>query len=396
MRRTTLSRLSLPVATALGLTGLAASGTFGIATAGAATTQYVAMGDSFAAGEGGPTSLAGFDVASGSCHRTALAWPRVFAATRGLSLETTNGGHTSTIAGHIACGGANTTSITTTATNGEPAQLAQLRSMTPKPTLVTLTIGANDARLGSVMKACRTGQQCAETLSAARTLTRNVLPSRFARVFAQVKSATKARLIVVGYPQIYAAPSPAALAECSDLTSERLAELRAHLVDLDKALAAGAKAAQVEYVSMLTALSGHELCTSSEQVNPIAVTGSSLAAESGHPTAAGYTAMATRMSSYLTRYAIAPNIAPKAAFTFKRKAGTTNRVVLDASASADLDGSIATYTWTSGTTTLGTGKTLTITVRSGTTKRVTLTVKDNRGAKVSVTRIVSPSSTTAR
>lgn len=395
MRRTTFTRLSLPVATALGLTGFAAGGTLGAATAGAATTQYVAMGDSFAAGEGGPTSLAGFDVVSGSCHRAGAAWPRVFAAARGLSLETTNGGHTSTIAGHIACSGANTASITTTATNGEPAQLTQLRSMTPKPSLVTLTIGANDARLGTVMKACRTDQQCATTLSSARTLTRTVLPGRLERVFTQVRSATKARVIVVGYPQIYAAPTPAALAECSDMTVERLSELRAHIVDLDKALAAAAKKAHLEYVSMLTVLAGHELCTTTEQVNPISLNGSDLTAESGHPTAAGYTAMAARMSSYLTRYAVAPNIAPKAAFTFKRKAGTTNRVVLDASASADVDGAIVTYTWTSGTTTLGTGKVLTITVRSGSTKPVTLTVKDNRGARAGVTRTVSPSSTTA-
>lgn len=394
MRRT-LPHLSLPLTAVLGLAGLA-TGTVTATTAGAATTQYVAMGDAYAGGEGAPADLSGFDVDSGSCHRTALAWPRLLASAKGFSLETTKSGHTTTFAGHIACTDAATDGLTTTTTQGEPAQLTQIASMSPKPQLVTVMVGAADARLRSVLWACRTETACLEAISAARTVTRTKLPARFARTFAQVKTSTKARVIVVGYPQFYASPSTAALSECPGITLNQLAELRAYGADLEAALTAGAKAAGVEFVSTLDVTQGRELCTANPLLNDVVQDGATVTAQSGRPTALGQSALATRVSSYLTRYPKAPNKAPTASFTFQRKAGTSNRVILNASASRDPDGSITSYTWVANGKVIGTGKVLTITVQRGRTQRVYLTVKDNRGATATVQRLVSPASAAVR
>lgn len=362
----------------------------------AAANDYVAMGDSFAGGEGVPATVQEFDADSGSCHRAAGAWPRVLAAAKGLSLEATNAGHTAQTAGHIACTGASATTLLVGGNFGETAQLTQLKRLTPRPGLVTITVGASDARLFSVLLDCRTGIGCDTTISQARTTVRTKLTNRLANVFTQVRAASSARLIVVGYPQLYADPSTDAVGHCPGLTLGRLTELKAYFKDLDTATATAAKAAGAEYVSTLKVLAGHELCSTTPWVNDVTVSANALTAPSGHPTALGHAAIATRVKNYLTANPAAPNLAPKAAFTYKRKAGTTSRVVLDAGAAKDVDGRITTYVWKSGNTVLARGKVATITVARGTTLKVTLTVTDNRGAKVSLTRIVSASSTTPR
>ncbi len=393
MRRTSLPRLSLPIAAVLGLAGVA-SGTVAATSAGAATasTKYAALGDQFAGGEGAPELLTGFDESSGACHRTALAWPRLLAGAKGLSLDATVSGATSSVAGHLAC-----TDVTTaTLVGGPTSQLSRVSTMSPRPTLVTLTVGANDARMRALTLSCKTGVSCDADVSSARTLVRGKLPNRLAGVFAQVKAATKARLIVVGYPQLYAPPSTNALGQCVGMTSHQLTELQAYARDLDATMAAAAKAAGAEYVSMLDAFQGRELCTTSPLVNPVVVTDGALAPRSGYPTELGQQVMATRVAAYLTRYPAAPNLAPVPWFTYKRQAGSTSRVVLNAAASKDPDGTVTRYAWTVNGKIVATTKATTITVPRGKTQRVKLTVTDNRGAKASTTRTVSPTSTSPR
>jgi len=384
---------AVPALASLSLAGLAAVTT---PAAVAAPIQYVALGDSFAGGEGVPADLSGFDAGSGECHRAAGAWPRLLATAKGLSLEATNGLHTTQTAGHVACTAASATSLLVGGNSGEPAQVAQLRTISPRPGLVTLTIGATDARIRSVMLACRTDVTCSTTISQARTLVRGILVGRLARTFAQVKAASSARLIVVGYPQLYAVPNAGVLAQCPGADLGHFAELRAYGKDLDTTMALAARAAGVEYVSTLDVLAGHELCTPDPMVNGVEVSSGELTAASGHPTASGHQAIAQRVASWLTRYPAAPNLAPKPAFTYKRKNGTASKVVLDASGSRDPDGRIIAYVWRAGGTVIARGKIATITVARRTTVKVTLTVTDNRGAKVSLARTVSGASTTAR
>src|SRR5690606_24965600 len=81
-----------------------------------------------------------------------------------------------------------------------------------------------------------------------------------------------------------------------------------------------------------------------------------------------------------------PNAAPTASFT----TDVTNLgVAVDASASSDPDGTIASYAWAFGDGETGTGRTTTHTYAAAGTYTITLTVTDDRGATAQTTRNVT-------
>ena len=82
----------------------------------------------------------------------------------------------------------------------------------------------------------------------------------------------------------------------------------------------------------------------------------------------------------------APNVAPTAAFT---SSVSDLALTVDASGSADSDGTIAAYKWTWGDTTTSTGRTATHTYPTAGTYQVALTVTDNNGATTTVTKTVT-------
>jgi endonuclease/exonuclease/phosphatase family metal-dependent hydrolase len=85
------------------------------------------------------------------------------------------------------------------------------------------------------------------------------------------------------------------------------------------------------------------------------------------------------------------NRSPLASFTYNRRAGAGNIVYLDGGTSADPDGSISSWTWSRGHTTLATGRTATVSLGKAPSVDVTLTVRDNGGLTGSVTRtLVTP------
>src|SRR4051812_14937031 len=108
------------------------------------TLHYVALGDSYASGEGDPPFDPGTDIPKGTerdmCHRSADAYPRR------LKLDA------SVILIHRACSGAVTANVTSTAQYlREPPQLQWLDDKTD---LVTLTIAGNDAGFATTLVNC--------------------------------------------------------------------------------------------------------------------------------------------------------------------------------------------------------------------------------------------------
>jgi PKD repeat protein len=84
--------------------------------------------------------------------------------------------------------------------------------------------------------------------------------------------------------------------------------------------------------------------------------------------------------------AAAPNLAPTARFA---SSSTGLAATVDATSSKDADGTIATYAWTFGDGSTGTGATATRTYAAAGTYLATLTVTDNKGATSTATRMVS-------
>src|SRR5437879_4006496 len=121
---TALLALALALVAALVFTG----------PAQAAGPAYVALGDSYSAGNGAGNYIS----SSGDCHRSNSAYPALWASAHSPSSFT-----------FAACSGAVTTDVTN----------SQLGSLSSSTGLVTLTIGGNDSGFSDVMTTCVTSTE---------------------------------------------------------------------------------------------------------------------------------------------------------------------------------------------------------------------------------------------
>src|SRR5436190_8715465 len=121
-------RSLLRLSTALGAVVLASLGVTGLAQA--AGTVYAAVGDSYSSGVG-----AGSYGSSGSCYRSSKAYAQLW----------TNA-HAGTSLSFLACSGARTGDV-----------INQANSIPAGTTLVTVTVGGNDAGFTDVITTCTLG-----------------------------------------------------------------------------------------------------------------------------------------------------------------------------------------------------------------------------------------------
>jgi lysophospholipase L1-like esterase len=247
----------------------------------------VALGDSYSAGEGnGP-----YDADAPGCDRGAGAWPRL--------LGHRTAGSTVTI---LACSGARTSAFGQSY-RGQPAQLAALRSLVAsgaKPSVVTITIGGNDAGFGSTLLSCVVFK-CfwSGNDSAAVRYAEDTLPGLLTSVYSQVKAAVpNARVIVVGYPDLI--PSWGETNGCSWLNASNRSQLSSLNSDVNRAAQRSARSAGVDFVSLDQVFRGHELCTSDSWLYPVGLGGAGLDA-SAHPNSLGQQAIADAVYSYLSQ-----------------------------------------------------------------------------------------------
>jgi lysophospholipase L1-like esterase len=258
----------------VGMAALAAAGTF-VAMAisagpAAATSQYAALGDSYASGVGTRTYYS----SSGSCYRSPYAYP-VLDAARVSATLTFN-----------ACSGAKAADV----------QNKQLTGLTGSTRWVTVQVGGNDANFSSVITTCAEPWwlgNCDNAVANAQNIIRNTLPGRLDALYSAIRShATTARATVVGYPRLFNG------VDCNAGTwfsphEESILNQTADL--LDSTMASRASAHGFAFVNPEQAFIGHAVCDSVEWINGL----SNPVMESYHPNRSGQSAYANLVDADL-------------------------------------------------------------------------------------------------
>ena len=256
----------------------------GFVTAGAlpaaatpGTVDYVALGDSYAAG----TALRKDD---GTCLQSDIGFPEVL-KDQSIRINLT---------ANVACSGATT--------NGVRAERSALNSNTlAAARLVTLTVGAANLGLSVVLATCTSTNpevlaKCPGTIQAAHDklpMLRRDLITLYAEV---AKAAPSARIVVTGYPQLFEPPTN---------PNDPNAEIIIGINDATDALNATIRQAvsvtnaadiNIHYVDVTEEFAGHGIgCT-----EPCTLFINNLPdPEAFHPTAEGYAAYAEAIKTKL-------------------------------------------------------------------------------------------------
>ena len=237
------------------------------ATAAVEARDYVALGDSYAAGLGAGNYLDTSCLQSRDNSYPQL-WAKAAGATR-LGEVVSN-----------ACSGATVSTVLG----------SQLGALDTGTGWVTVTVGGNDAGFVSTLQQCLLGtdQQCAAAVRTATGVIENSLPKSLDGLYSVIRDrAPNARVLVAGYPHLVAAPGKGV--NCESLTDARRRTLNTASDALAKVI--GERAAAHEgftFVDVRKAFAGHEACTAQPWINGV---GNDLS-ESFHPNASGYRAYA--------------------------------------------------------------------------------------------------------
>ena len=231
-----------------------------VSAASAATAvNYVALGDSYSSGVGAGSYIS----SSGSCERSTKAYPEQWA-----------GASSPTSFVSVACSGADTADVIN----------SQVSALSASTTLVSITIGGNDAGFSSVMETCvlASTSRCVSAVSAAETFVTNQLPARLEATLQAVRAhAPYAKIVVLGYPDLYDLSKSGS---CIGLSTADRTALNDGANDLDSALSTAATVNYDTYADVRGQFAGHEICDSSSWLNSVDIFAFS---SSYHPTAAG-------------------------------------------------------------------------------------------------------------
>jgi hypothetical protein len=228
--------------------------------AATAPDQYVALGDSYAAGNG--TQWPDLSL---SCYRSSLAYAPIIAKAR-----------PNTSLSFKACSGAETGDVT----GGQTAALSA------DTDFVTLSIGGNDVGFTDLILSCfNTWDEpfCRSTVSKVNTRIDTELPAKLDATYADIRArAPQAKVMVVGYPKPFGASVACAQAQgVSRTEAPLLNDVAGHL---DQVIQGRAAAAGFTFIDPVAAFTGHDVCAATPYVWG-KVTG---VLDIYHPTRAGY------------------------------------------------------------------------------------------------------------
>ena len=226
--------------------------------AAAPAVRYVALGDSYAAG----TGAGHYGPPQGGCERSADAYPEQWARH-----------HTTASFVSAACSGATTSGVFS----------GQLAALSARTTLVSITIGGNDAGFAHVMETCvlEWDSACLNAVASSEAFIARTLPGRLGATLRAVRAhAPSARVVVVGYPELF---DLSASPDCIGLGTTKRTALNEGADDLDRALAAAAASHGDVFSDVRGQFAGHEICDSASWLHALTFP----IGDSYHPTAAG-------------------------------------------------------------------------------------------------------------
>lgn len=239
--------------------GLAAAVTPATAAGAASTVRYVALGDSYSSGLGAGSYIS----SSGSCDRSTKAYPEQWA-----------GSHSPASFVSVACAGATTADVLS----------SQVPALSASTTLVSITIGGNDAGFSSVMETCvlLPASYCLSAVSAAEAFVATQLPARLNATLQAIRAAAPAaKIVVLGYPELY---DLSRSSTCIGLSTSDRTALNAGADALDGAIATAARNNGDTFADVRSQFAPHEICDSASWLHAVDLLSIS---SSYHPTANG-------------------------------------------------------------------------------------------------------------
>jgi lysophospholipase L1-like esterase len=295
--------------------------------------RTVALGDSYASGEGLSPYQPGTDTTLDRCHRSPRAYPELLAAGRRAVVRSVRS---------VACSGAKTSALLRSQTGTAlPPQVAALSRRTRT---VTLTIGGNDIGFAPVLVQCIharvqtpavqavvPGQpNCQDRLdpqvraATARLAGRAGAPPvpeivPLPQVLRAIhRRAPHARIYVTGYPRLFGLSFPeqvgCQVGQLGDIpllvTGDDVRWIRSKADALNAVIRASARQARAHgirasYVDVATPFTGHNVCSSGTRwVNGVLLTDTNppaISPASFHPTARGQRASADAVAAVVRR-----------------------------------------------------------------------------------------------
>jgi lysophospholipase L1-like esterase len=234
---------------------------FGFASpaSAASTVHYVALGDSYSSGVGAGSYIG----SSGSCDRSTNAYSALWAAANAPAAYTS-----------VACSGATTSTVNS-------SQLSALSSAT---TLVSITIGGNDAGFANIMETCalQGTTACVNAVQSAENFASSTLPGLLNTTYNNIRShAPNAHVVVLSYPVFYQLGTI-----CIGLSATSHAKIDEGINLIDGIIATAANShSNFAFADVRNIFVGHQLCSGGTKwLHALNITDIT---ESYHPTAAG-------------------------------------------------------------------------------------------------------------
>nr|GID88813.1 hydrolase [Actinoplanes derwentensis] len=228
-------------------------------------TDFVALGDSYAAGLG-----AGNYGTDANCKQSKDGgYPQLF-----VKEQTTPFAKVT----DVACSGAVINDV----------RYEQLNALSDTTGVVTLTVGGNDAGWTTSLQQCLFGDDagCQTSVEKGVTAAQGKLPAALDDLYTAIRTkAPNAKVYVLGYPHLVAAPGKSGVS-CEQLTDARRKALNEGADSLVELIKGRAEAAEFTFVDVREAFKGHEACTEEPWIHAV---GDDLS-ESFHPNADGYQA----------------------------------------------------------------------------------------------------------